>query len=113
MKAEQLLRVSLEDRLAAKVAAQEERERIIQQAIQDGASVKYLSSRLTSDECETHIHINTDDTCIIDTTISSDITLCIKRGWKITSITYYRDTNQIAGMTFVGKSNGVSIRSIG
>lgn len=102
-----------EERQALFKAAQEERERIIKQAIQNGAHVYYTSARLTSEEQETHIYTNIIGECIIDTTIPSDIKLCIKRGWKITSVTYYTDNNQIAGMTFEGKSNGISIRNIG
>lgn len=102
-----------EERQAIFKAAQEERERIIQEAINNGAIVQYMTSRLTLDDQETHILTCVDGSCIIDTTIPSDIKLCIKRGWKITSITYYKDTNQIAGMTFEGKSNGISIRNVG
>ena len=98
---------------AAKQAAQEERTRIIKQAIQNGARVQYMTSRLTSEEWETHIYTNIAGECIIDTTNPTDIKLCIKRGWQITSVTYYRDTNQVAGMTFQGKANGISIRNVG
>ena len=98
---------------AAKQAAQEERTRIIKQAIQNGARVQYMTSRLTSEEWETHIYTNIAGECIIDTTNPTDIKLCIKRGWQITSVTYYRDTTQVAGMTFQGKANGISIRNVG
>lgn len=101
-----------EERIAAKQAAQEERERIIQKAIQNGATVQYMTSRMTLDEQETHIYIDATNECIIDTTNQTDIKLCIKRGWEIASITYYKDTNQIAGMTFKGNSNGISIRNV-
>lgn len=104
--------LTAEERQAIFKAAQEERERIIQKAINNGAIVNYITSRLTLDEQETHILTCADESCIIDTTIPSDIKLCIKRGWKITSVTYYKDTNQIAGMTFEGKSNGISIRNV-
>ena len=100
------------ERQAIFKAAQEERERIIQEAINNGATVNYMTSRITLDEQETHTLTCADGSCIIDTTIPSDIKLCIKRGWKITSVTYYKDTNQIAGMTFEGKSNGISIRNV-
>lgn len=108
-----LANLTSEERQAAFKAAQEERERIVQQAIQNGATVNYMTSRLTLDEQDTHILMYTDGSCVIDTTMPSDIKLCIRRGWKITSITYYKDTNQIAGMTFEGKSNGISIRNVG
>jgi hypothetical protein len=83
--------LTLEERQAIFKAAQEERERIIQEAINNGANVNYMTSRLTLDEQETHILTCIDGSCIIDTTIPSDIKLCIKRGWKITSVTYYKD----------------------
>lgn len=102
-----------EERQALFKAAQEERERIIQEAIKNGATVNYMTSRLTLDEQETHILTYTDGSCVIDTTMPSDIKLCIRRGWKITSVTYYKGTTQVAGMTFEGKSNGISIRNVG
>lgn len=105
--------ITQEERNAIFQAAKEERERIIQEAINNGASVHYMTSRLTLDEQETHILMTNDDTCVIDTTIPSDIKLCIKRGWEITSITYYDNTDQVVGMTFRGKSNGISIRNLG
>lgn len=108
-----LTNLTPEERIAAKQAAQEERERIIQQAIKDGATVQYMTSRLSSEEWETHIYTNIAGECIIDTTNPTDIKLCIKRGWKITSVTYYQDTNQVAGMVFEGKANGISIRNVG
>ena len=113
MACEHLRNLTPEELTAAKIAAKEERERIIQQAINNGASVNYMTSRLTSDEQETHILTYIDGSCIIDTTNPTDIKLCIKRGWKITSVTYYTDTDQVAGMTFIGKSNGISIRNVG
>ena len=106
---EYLTNVSIEEKLAARLAAQEERERIIQKAIQNGVPVQYMTSRLTSDEQETHIMWDNDGNVIIDTTIPKDITKCIKRGWEIVSITYYKDTNTVSGMIFKGKSNKVSI----
>lgn len=101
-----------EERVAAKQAAQEKRERAIQSAIQNGASVKYLTTHLTSEEYETHIYWDNMGNTIIDTTIPKDITKLIKRGWQITSITYYKDANIIAGMIFKGKSNGVSLKNL-
>lgn len=101
-----------EEREAARVAAQEERERIIQQAINDGASVQYITSRITLEEQETHIYWDTEGNTIIDTTILKDITKCLKRGWKIIGITYYDDINTVAGMMFKGKSNKISILTV-
>lgn len=105
--------LTTEERQALLKAAQEERERIIHEAIDNGADVNYMTSRLTLEEQETHIYTNVAGECIIDTTIPSDIKLGIKRGWTITSVTYYTDNNQIAGMTFKGKSTGISIRNVG
>jgi hypothetical protein len=107
-----LANLTPEERQAAFKAAQEERERIINEAIQNGAKVDYMTSRLSLDEQETHIYTNNDGKCIIDTTIQSDIKLCIRRGWKITRVTYYADNNQIAGMVFEGNTKNISIRNV-
>ena len=104
--------LTTEERQAMLKAAKEERDRIIQEAIRNGAAVDYMTSRLTLEEQDTHILLNNDNTCTIDTTIQSDINLCIKRGWEIVRVTYYKDTNQIAGMIFKGKSSDISIRSV-
>ena len=101
-----------DERVASIQAAQEERERLIQEAINNGAKVNYMSSRLTQDEMETHIRINNDGECVIDTTIARDITKCMKRGWKITHVTYYQGTKQVAGITFTGNASNISIRNI-
>lgn len=101
-----------DERMANRQAAQEERERIIQEAIDNGAHVNYMSSKITQDEMETHIRINNDGECVIDTTIARDITKCIKRGWKIERITYYQGTKQVVGMTFVGSASNISIRNV-
>jgi hypothetical protein len=101
-----------EEKMAARQAAQEERERIIQKAIKKGASVQYITSRLTSDEQETLVSWDNSGYTIIDTTIPRDITKCIKRGWKIISITYYKDTDTIAGMIFKGKSTNIAIKNV-
>ena len=108
---EHLTNITAEEKLAARLAAQEERERIIQQAIQNGASVQYITSRSTSEEWETHILWDNEGNAIIDTTIPKDMTKCIKRGWEIISVTYYKDTNTVAGMIFKGQSNKISILS--
>jgi hypothetical protein len=42
-----LANLTLEERQAAFKAAQEERERIVQQAIQNGATVNYITSPVT------------------------------------------------------------------
>lgn len=101
-----------EERAAIRAAAQERREQILQEAIQNGASVNYTDCHLTQEEWETHILYSYDGTCIIDTTLPKDITKCLNRGWKITAITYYTDTNQVAGLICEGKSNDISIRKI-
>ena len=112
MKNTYLSNLTSEERRAAFKAAQEERERIIQRAIRNGASVHYMTSHLTLEEQETHIYTNITGECVIDTTNPADMRCCIRRGWKITSVTYYQDNHQIAGMTFKGKSNGISIRNV-
>jgi hypothetical protein len=101
-----------EERAAVRQAAQEERERVIQQAIKNGASIQYMTSRITQDEQETHIGWTLDGKCMIDTTIPKDITKCIKRNWKIKSITYYANTDIIAGLVCEGKSNNITISNI-
>ena len=101
-----------EERSAIFQAAQEERQRKIQAAIDNGATVHYLSSRMTQEEWETHIFSTNDGKVIIDTTIPKDITKCLKGNWKIIDITYYKDNNQVAGMIFEGRRNNISIRVI-
>lgn len=100
-----------EERSAARRAAQEERDRIIKEAIDNGAKVQYMSSRLLSDEWETVIRINNDGVCVIDSTIPRDITKCLKTGLKATTLTYYKGTTNLAGATFEGRRNNISIRS--
>jgi hypothetical protein len=112
MASQYLLHTSREDLQAAKQAAQEERERILNQAIKDGAKVQYMTSRLSSEEFETHILYDYAENCIIDTTIPGDIKKCIRNGWKIISVTFYAGTKQIAGAIFKGKKNNISIRNI-
>ncbi len=101
-----------EERLAARQMAQEERERIVQKAIDDGATVNYTSSRIPVEDWETHIHMLSDNECTIDTTIPRTMTKCLKSGWKVDSITYIKGTNQIVGMIFTGKAKDISIRSV-
>lgn len=101
-----------EERTAAIQAALEERARIIQEAIRNGATVQYITSRITLNEQETHIMYGNDDICTIDTTIPKDITMCIKRGWKIIGVTYYADTKILAGIICEAKSKHVSIRNV-
>lgn len=109
---EHLTNITAEEKLAARQAALEERDRIIQQAIKDGAHVQYLPFRLSSEEWETHIYTDIVGDCIVDTTIPSDITKFIKRGWKITGVTYFKETNQVVGITCQGKSKNISIRNV-
>ena len=107
---EYLTNITAEEKLAARQAAQEERDRIIKKAINDGAKVQYMTSRLSTEEQETHISIGNGE-CLIDTTIPKDMTKCIKRGWSIQSVTYYKGTDVIAGMVFKGSPNKISILS--
>lgn len=101
-----------EERIAIRQAAQEERDRIIKEAIKNGASVSYTSCHLTQEEWETHILYGADGICTIDTTIPGDIKQCIRKGWTIKNVTYYSDTKTIAGITCESTSNHISIRSI-
>lgn len=93
-------------------AAQERRRQFIRRAIQSGAQVNYINTRLTSDEWETHISWDKDGIAIIDTTIPQDITKCINRGWEIIQVTYYAGTKNVAGIIFKGKTKDISIRNI-
>lgn len=101
-----------EERMEMLKAAQEERNRKIQEAIKNGAVVKYITSRISGEEWETHISMTNDGVCVIDTTIPKDMTTCLKCGWKITGITYYKNTNTIAGMIFEGTTKNITIRNI-
>ena len=101
-----------EERAAIFAAAQERRKQILQDAIDNGASTYYTTARLTSEEWETHVYWDNDGSCIIDTTIPKDITKCINRGWKILNITYYTDTDIVAGLVCKEKSSDISIRKI-
>lgn len=95
-----------------KLAAQEERNRKIQEAIKNGAVVNYMTSKITQEEWETHISMINDGVCIIDTTIPKDMTTCLKCGWKIKAVTYSKETNNVVGMVFEGTSRNISIRTV-
>jgi hypothetical protein len=101
-----------EERMAARQMAQEERERIIQKAIDDGAKINYVSARIPIESWETHIYTNNDNECTIDTTIPRTMTRCLKRGWKVDSITYLKGTTQIVGMIFTGNAKDISICNV-
>lgn len=101
-----------EERMAAKQAKIEERTRIVQEAIRNGATIQYITSHLTSDEQETHITYSNNGVCIADTTIPKDITTFIKKGWKITSVTYYANSQIIAGITCEAKNKHISVRNV-
>ena len=88
MKSDFLANLTSEERQAIFKAAREERERTIQDAIKNGATVQYMTSRLSLDEQETYISMDNEGNCIIDTSIQSDINRCIKRGWKIIHVTW-------------------------
>lgn len=104
--------ITTEERMAARQMAKEERERIIQKAIDDGASVQYTTSRIPVEDWESHIYISSDNECTIDTTIPRTMTKCLKRGWKVERVTYFKDTNQIVGMTFSGNAKNISIGNV-
>ena len=108
---EHLSNISVEERQAAKEAAQKERQRIIQEAINDGATVQYITAPLSGDETETHININSNNTVIVDTTIGSDIRKFIDSGWKITAVTYYED--KVCGIICKAEHRkGITIRTL-
>ena len=108
---EHLSNITSEERQAAKEAAQKERQRIIQEAINNGATIQYITAPLSGDEMETHINISSDNTVIIDTTISSDIRKFIDGGWKITAVTYYED--RVCGITCkADHRRGITIRTL-
>lgn len=107
--------ISGEERSAIFQAAQEERQRKIQAAIDNGATVHYITSRLSSNEIETIINIDNNNNVFVDTTKRSDIILYLKRNWKITDITYYKDNNnnnQIIGMIFKGNAKNLTVRAV-
>lgn len=102
-----LKNITQEERMAAKQAAQEEKEYKIQEAIKNGAKVNYMTSNISYEYKETNINISYDGTCIIDTTIPKDITKYLKQNWKIVSVTYLEGTNTITGMIFEGSRSRV------
>ena len=110
-------RPSAEELVAAKKAAKEEKQSRIKEAIKNGARIDYANTFLTEDEKETIINIENNDTVIIDTTISKDITKCLNGNWEIIGITYNRKFTKdedcfagLIGMTFKGDRNNVTIR---
>ena len=108
---EHLISMTAEEKLAAKIAAQERRDEIVQQAIQNGAHVQYLTTPLSGEEMETLININFDNTVIVDTTIGSDIRKLIDNGWEITSVTYYED--RVCGISCkANHRRGITIRTL-
>jgi hypothetical protein len=111
MACEHLINITAEEKLAAKIAAQERRDEIVQQAIQNGAHVQYLTTPLSGEEMETLININFDGSVIVDTTIGSDIRKLIDGGWKIISVTYY--DNRVCGITCHSTHRkGITIRNL-
>lgn len=109
MVGEHLKNITQEERKAILKAAQEERNRKIQEAIKNGAVVNYITSRISGEEQETHISLTNDGVCIIDTTIQRDITKFLKKDFTIISITYYKDTDTIAGIIFEGKNKTIGV----
>jgi hypothetical protein len=95
------------------MAARVKREEIIQNALDNGALVHKTSGSLSEDERETLIRLDyLTGLAFIDSSIPSDITKFINRGWKITSITRSVKDNSIQAMTFVGPASKFSIRSV-
>lgn len=108
---EHLTNMTIEEKLAAKQAAQKNRDRIIKQAIQNGAHVQHITVPLNGDEMETLINIGSDNTVIIDSTIGSDIRKLIDGGWKIISVTFYDD--RVCGITCASSHRkGITIRNL-
>ena len=108
---EHLTNISAEEKQAAKEAAQKERQRIIQEAINNGAKVQHITAPLSGEEMETHINIGFDNLVIVDTTIGSDIRKLIDGGWKIIAVTYYE--NRVCGITCkADHRKGITIRTL-
>lgn len=108
---EHLTNMTTEEKLAAKQAAQERRDQIIQKAIQNGAHVQHITAPLSGEEMGTLINIGFDNSVIIDTTIGSDIRKLIDGGWKIISVTYYND--RVCGITCHSTHRkGITIRNL-
>lgn len=108
---EHLINMSPAEKLAAKRMAQENRDRIIKQAIRNGARVQHTTVPLSGEEMETLINIGSDDTVIVDSTIGSDIRKLIDGGWKIISVTYY--DNRVCGITCTSTHRkGITIRNL-
>ena len=106
-----LKNITQEEKQAAKEAAQKERQRIIQKAINNGAKVQHITAPLSGEEMETHINIGFDNSVIVDTTIGSDIRKFIDSGWKITAVTYYED--KVCGIICkADHRKGITIRNL-
>lgn len=111
MACEHLTNITAEEKLAARQAAQERRDQIVQQAIQNGAQVQYITAPFSGEEMETLINIGFDGSVIVDTTIGSDIRKLIDGGWKIISVTYYED--RVCGiMCHSTHRKGITIRNL-
>ena len=108
---EYLTNLTTEEKMAAKRAAQERRDQIIQQAINNGARVQHLTAPLNGEEMETLINIGFNNSVIVDTTIGSDIRKLIDGGWNITSVTYYED--RVCGISCKSDHRkGITIRNL-
>lgn len=68
-----------------------ERQAKIDAAIKKGARVQYVSVPISGEEQETIMIRTPSGETIIDTTVSKDITRCLKAGYPIKGITYYED----------------------
>lgn len=72
-----------------------------------------MKNWLSDDERETIIRLDyATGLAFVDSSISTDITKFINKGWKITSVTRSTANNSIQAMTFVGPANKFTIRSV-
>lgn len=95
------------------LAARAKREEIIQNALDNGALLYKMKNWLSDDERETIIRLDyATGLAFVDSSISTDITKFINKGWKITSVTRSTANNSIQAMTFVGPANKFTIRSV-
>lgn len=106
-----LSNITKEQKKAGRDKAKAQRASRIKEAIQNGANVDYITCKIKQEEYETIIRLD-NEKCIIDTTKPSDITKCIKLGYKIIGLTFGKDNNVLYGAIFEGNLNSITIRSM-
>ena len=95
------------------LAARAKRKEIIQNALDNGATLYKIKNWLSDEERETLIRLDyATGLAFIDSSIPTDITKFINKGWKITSVTRSAANNSIQAMTFVGPASKFTIRSV-